>query len=105
MTHAERNRRWATSHGRKLARRRKYGARVDAGLCVAGCGAPAEPDRVRCAACQAYHREYKQKARDAASRARGEAIGVSAPGRTPIRPGANGGAVAGAGTAATQEAV
>ena len=65
MTHRERNRLWSTSHGRRLARRRTYGACVDAGLCVT-CGDPAAPDRVRCEPCAEYHREAKRKAREEA---------------------------------------
>ena len=63
MTHRERNRRWATSHGRRLARRRTYGAMVDAGVCVTCQAAPAAHDRVRCPGCGEAAREAKRKAR------------------------------------------
>ena len=78
MTHRERNRRWSTSHGRRLARRREYGARVDAGLCVA-CGQPSAPDAVKCAACLA---EVRTARADRAARGLcRDCPAASAPGR------------------------
>ena len=79
MTHRERNRRWATSHGRRLVRRRTYDACVDACLCVTCQAAPAEPDRVRCATCQDYHREAKRTARATAREAHCLTVATEAP--------------------------